>query len=211
MRSAARVATTPPSSAGADRTWPPVAAPPGAAGGAPPVGRSRRWAARRPDARARAPDARARRDAATSATAASHHELAGVARPRGGRVSPGGSGAIRLYRIRIRLHTRRSTTDGSARCPRAPRLGYQPFYATAAPADDAAPRAPLRLTTICAVELRVLGPLEVVGPDGPIAIDGRLERALLAYLVRTSAGRSRRTSSSTRSGDPWPAVGPGRR
>jgi len=35
----------------------------------------------------------------------------------------------------------------------------------------------------------VLGPLEVIGPDGPIAVDGRLERALLAYLV-ARLGRS---------------------
>ena len=35
----------------------------------------------------------------------------------------------------------------------------------------------------------MLGPLEVIGPDGPIAIDGRLERALLAYLV-ARLGRS---------------------
>ena len=84
------------------------------------------------------------------------------------------------------LHYRLSAdTTGDAR--KSPDAVYAPFDQ---PYLGARTAARVRgLTPICRVELRVLGPLEVIGPHGPIAIDGRLERALLAYLV-ARLGRS---------------------
>ena len=128
---------------------------------------------------------------------------AGVSRPRptAATSSPapqGNARAVQPGRATVRgvmyrnPYTHRSTApnDGGRRTePGSQLVGYPPFYASTALANGAARRPPRRLTTISSVELRVLGPLEVVGPDGPIAIDGRLERALLAYLV-AHLGRS---------------------